>query len=285
MKKDIAVIVITFNRLEFLKEIIHSLRNQSLKPDKIFVVHNSGTDGTAEWLAEQNDLFVITQGNVGSSGGQYTGFKAAFEEGYEWIWTLDDDVVPAKDCLENLAKAAPDALVKTPLRYAPSGKVFYNDCIHFNLTNPFKSLWVRIIDDNDLKQDEIEADGITFEGPIIHRSIVEKIGYPEKKFFIYGDDSEYFIRAKKAGAKIKIIKKAVFNRKLDYLAPEDQFTWKHKYIIQNMIAIDRLHGNFAVKYLRPFAYLLVWIKRARNISELKTVIQGFFSGYFYKSIN
>ncbi len=281
----VAAIVITFNRLDFLKEIIQALRVQTRPIDRIFVIHNSGTDGTAEWLAEQNDLQVITQGNLGSSGGQYTGFKAAYEAGYEWIWTMDDDVVPAANCLELLLDNYDSNIIRTPLRYAPSGKVFYNDCISFNLSNPFKSLWVRIINDDDLKKDKIKADGITFEGPIMHRSIIAKIGFPDKKFFIYGDDTEYFIRAVKAGAEIQVYKKAVLNRKLDFVVAEDNFTWKHQYIIRNVIAIDVLHAKPIVRILRPFAYLAKWLTHCKSISDLNVTVKAFLNGYFYQSEN
>ncbi len=280
--KNIAAIVITYNRLPFLKEIIQALREQTLKPDIIYVVHNSGTDGTEQWLSQQNDLFVITQPNVGSSGGQYTGFKTAYNAGYEWIWTMDDDVVPAGDCLETLLSVEDINLIRTPLRFTPKGDVFINDCIEFNLTNPFKSIWVRIINDDDLKKEFIPAVGITFEGPIMHRSIIEKIGFPEKDFFIYADDSEYFIRANKAGAGICVFKNAILNRKLDYSEPENGFSWKHFYIIRNIIAIDRFHGNFAVKHLRPFAYLITWLMRCRNFKDVKTTFKAFIKGYTYK---
>ncbi len=281
----VAAVVITFNRLAFLKEIIQALREQTRPLDKIFVIHNSGNDGTAEWLAEQDDLHVITQGNLGSSGGQYTGFKAAYEAGYDWIWTMDDDVVPQPDCLELLLDSDDKQVIRTPLRYQPSGKPFYNDCIAFNLSNPFKGLWKRIIDDEDLKQDKIKADGITFEGPIMHRSIIEKIGYPEKKFFIYGDDTEYFIRAMKAGAEIQVYKNAVLNRKLDYIVAEEKFTWKHQYIIRNVIAIDVLHAKPIVRILRPFAYLLKWLSHCKSFADVTVTIKAFGNGYFYKSEN
>jgi GT2 family glycosyltransferase len=280
--KNIAAIVITYNRLHFLKEIVEALRNQTLKPDKIFVIHNSGTDGTAEWLTEQNDLEVITQPNWGSSGGQYTGFKTAFNQGYQWLWTMDDDVVPAPNCLETLLSVKDNNLIRTPLRFSPNGEVFINDCINFNLTSPFKSIWVRIINNEDLKKEFIPAVGITFEGPIIHRSIVEKIGFPEKNFFIYADDSEYFIRANKAGAKIQVFTNAILNRKLDYIEPEKSFSWKHFYIIRNIIAIDRFHGNLPVKYLRPFAYLISWLLKCHNYQDVKTTFRAFIKGYFYK---
>ena len=76
----VAAVAVTFNRLEFLKELITSLKNQSRTPDEIIIVNNSSTDGTEEWLAEQDGLTVIKQGNTGSSGGQYTAYKTAYEQ-------------------------------------------------------------------------------------------------------------------------------------------------------------------------------------------------------------
>ena len=67
--------------MELLKECIQSLRNQTHKLDEIFIINNSSTDGTLEWLNTQTDLTVITQENSGSAGGQYTGIKTAYEKG------------------------------------------------------------------------------------------------------------------------------------------------------------------------------------------------------------
>ncbi len=153
------------------------------------------------------------------------------------------------------------------------------------MNNPFKSLWRRILGREDLVHEVISATGITFEGPLIHRSIIEKIGFPEKKFFIYADDSEYFIRAEKAGAIIVVVRDAAMHRKIPVLQSEHIFTWKHFYIIRNLIAIDVLHGTLPVRLLRPWGYFLVWLARCRNLSNVATTIKAFADGYFYKSEN
>ena len=41
MNKRIAAIVITFNRIEFLKELINALRHQTRKLDAIIVINNN----------------------------------------------------------------------------------------------------------------------------------------------------------------------------------------------------------------------------------------------------
>lgn len=285
INKKITAVLVTYNRLELLKEVVQSLENQTQPLDKIIIVNNGSTDGTKEWLSNLDNVDVIEQGNTGSSGWQYSGIKAAYESGCDWIWAMDDDVVHDVNCLENLMKDIDETSIHAPLRYNDENEPFFNDVKKFNLTFPFSGIWNGILSKNDLEKAHIEAEGITFEGPLFHRSLVEKIGLPEKKFFIYGDDAEYFIRAKKAGFEIFIIRDAKSYRKIPYQDPDEEFSWKHYYIIRNIIAIDVLHGNFAVRYLRPFRYLLKWIITSKSINDLKITFKAFSDGYFYKSEN
>lgn len=278
----IATVIITFNRLAFLKEIIQAVRIQSRKPDAIIIINNSSSDGTEEWLSYENELIVIKQPNVGSSGGQYTGFKEAFDRGFDYVWTMDDDVVPATNCLETLLKYSDDNTIVTPLRFSTDGSPFLNDAINYNLTNPLSSIWKDIYNSDNYKEEYTEAVGITFEGPLIHRNIIERIGFPEFNFFIYGDDTEYFIRAWRAGCKIRIINQARMNRKLPAPDLKANWSWKNYYIIRNIIAIDKIHGNLAVRIIRPFGYLLKWILRAKSFNDIGTVFKAFVDGYFYK---
>ncbi len=282
---SVAAIVITFNRLELLKKTIIGLRNQSYAIDEIIVVNNGSTDGTLEWLDAQNDIYFVTQENIGSSGGQYTGFKTAHDRGHEWIWAMDDDVVPRPDCLEVMMKNKQEKKILAPLRYSLDGTPFINDTIKFNLSNPFKNIWERLLTESDLTEDLVYAEGLTFEGPFFHRSLIDSVGLPEKKFFIYADDSEYMIRAKKAGYTPYLITNANIDRLLDVPDLNNEFSWKNYYIIRNIIAIDVLHGNIAVRVLRPFAYLISWLKKANTSSDRKTAIKAFKDGYFYKSEN
>ena len=47
----VATVVVTYNRLSYLKNLIESLRQQTYTDNHIIVINNSSTDGTAEWLA------------------------------------------------------------------------------------------------------------------------------------------------------------------------------------------------------------------------------------------
>ena len=283
MNDSIAAVVVTYNRLNFLKEIIFSLKIQSKKINKIIVVNNDSNDGTSEWLNEQNDLIVINQGNVGGAGGFHTGVKAAYEMGFEWIWIMDDDVVPDLDCLKFLFEKADKNKILTPIRIQPDGSIFYNDIYKFNFTNPFKSLWTEIISEKHFVGNMIKVEGITFEGPFFNRNIVKNIGFPEKKFFIFADDSEYSLRATKAGFEIYLVQNAKLYRKLNYIDPlKNDFNWKHYFIFRNLFALHILYGNLLVRYLRPFAFLILWITFCKKFKDIKTLFKAFIDGYFYK---
>ncbi|MDA3843065.1 MAG: hypothetical protein PF588_01690 [Candidatus Kapabacteria bacterium] len=153
------------------------------------------------------------------------------------------------------------------------------------MTNPFKNIWEKILDEEDLKNEIIPAIGITFEGPLMHRSMIEKIGFPEKKFFIYGDDTEYFIRAWKADYEIAVIRDARFDRKLNFANPLENINWKFYYVVRNIVAIDVLQGSAAVRFIRPFGYFIKWMKHTKNIKEFGILLKGFIHGYFYRSEN
>ncbi len=278
---SVAACLVTFNRLGLLRSVLPAVLNQSRKPDKVFVINNSSTDGTAEWLKEQEGITVITQDNTGSSGGQYTGIKTAFEQGFEWIWVMDDDVVPHPDALVKLLEIADENTVVSPLRLTSKNHPYLNDTIEFNMTNPFKSFWKQIVSTDLLQKKALKATGITFEGPLFNRKLVEKIGLPRFDFFIYGDDSEYFLRAERKGFSIVINTEALFSRLID--PPEGfKFDWKSYYQARNQIIIDRLYGNFAVRIVRPVLYIFKWLAKCRNLGQIKTMLSAFRDGYFYR---
>ncbi len=57
------VVLITFNRLEYTKKTLKSLRETLTVPHSILIVDNNSTDGTQEWLQAEEDNFIINPEN------------------------------------------------------------------------------------------------------------------------------------------------------------------------------------------------------------------------------
>ena len=253
----ITAVVVTFNRLELLKQGIEFLRKQQ-KLTGIIVVNNGSTDGTREWLDAQPGLLVVHQDNVGGSGGFYTGIERAYSEGADWIWCMDDDVFPRPDCLDRLLPYTdrPEVGILSPRRLL-EGKVFTHEFQHFNFTNPVGSLHGCKLAKQQVNQ-ATEIVGADFEGPFISRRVVEKIGLPNRELFIFCDDTDYCLRAHLAGFKLFYIPEALMDKHKFF--SNDTWTsrnrkkkWKRYYQVRNEAYLNHHYGrNFGVRYLRSF---------------------------------
>lgn len=206
-KKDInlislAVIVVTYNRKDYLMRCLHGVYSQTLPPKAVYIVDNASTDGTYECLNE-NDLlsnptidvkYIRLDKNLGGAGGFYTGLKTAHEDGgYDGFVLMDDDGQPDKDELKYIAKWMG--------RYDYINALVVSDTDHTKTSFPRKSYG---FDRKEIEQ-ESDADGIIlnysapFNGTMYSKELVDKVGYPNPDFFFQGDEVNYHKRAVKAG--------------------------------------------------------------------------------------
>jgi len=186
----IAAIVVTFNRLELLKEVIAGLRAQTYSDLDIIVVNNGSTDGTEKWLAGNPDVHTINQRNVGGAGGFYSGLEYAARESYEEAWIMDDDAIPYATALEELMKRRPHS------KGFLCSKVID---INSEVCN-VPQLDMTKLGNGELRWLEkgeygmIRVVSATFVSVLIPVSLMYDIGLPYKEFFIWGDDIEYTTR-------------------------------------------------------------------------------------------
>ena len=71
------VVIVTYNRLELLKECLQCVENQTVKFDNVVVVDNKCTDGTSEFLKEYIHKYHIIFES--ENGGGAKGFKDGIE--------------------------------------------------------------------------------------------------------------------------------------------------------------------------------------------------------------
>ncbi len=194
--KKVACIVVTYNRLNLLKNCIKSIRSQTCKDFDVFVINNGSTDGTDEWLAIQSDINSINQENVGGAGGFYIGMKTAIDKGYDWVWMMDDDGETASTQLEELLKGAS----RTDSKFVNALVCNIKDKQYLAFGLVYNGVGLTTVVDAQNYTDI--PDSINpFNGTMIHRNLIEKIGLIKKEMFIWGDEREYTYRAAKAGYK------------------------------------------------------------------------------------
>ncbi len=265
----IAVVVVTYNRLHWLRKNLDALFNQTRIPDRIIVVDNASSDGTADYLnkisgTHENLSVLRLKENLGGSGGFSEGLKYAVNRGADWIWMMDDDALPYSDALSNLADGIKnvDENVGVLLSHITSRK------------NPKK-----------MNTFTYAISG-TFVGFAVRSSVVERVGFPDSGFFIYADDYDYSIRIRKAGFKIiKVNTSLIYHKdwakqkkifKFPFIKPQIP-SWKTYYIVRNTLNASR---HFKIFYIAVWLYFFfdrfVW--SYVNPSTKRYVFKGFKDG-------
>ncbi|EOG5454817.1 glycosyltransferase family 2 protein [Cronobacter turicensis] len=253
-------LIVTFKRKELLEKVVERILQQTFSPSKIIVIDNNSNDGTEEIIAKikENSLVDIeyknTGANLGGAGGFSYGFNYVINDNFDYLWIMDDDLLPEKNCLEKLLYSADDKTIVQPLRFNLDGTCAEYSPIRFDLSSPFllhpkiETVKDRI---ESLHDDIIQIQGIPFEGPLIPKDIIEAVGIPDKRFFIFYDDLDYAIRARKAGFKIICKKDAVAYRLLMNNQVNDLHSWKGYFMLRNFFKIHYLHGENTFVKIRP----------------------------------
>jgi GT2 family glycosyltransferase len=262
---------------------LQALVEQTRLPDEILVIDNASADGTPAMLDVEFPLVktIRMRENLGGAGGFQCGIKQAYETGFDWIWVMDDDVRAAPSALDHLLREASQdsTLVAAPMRLDEDGKVAEGASIVYDLA----ALWCLpgfhqrsfrdAFPETSMLPAQHEVEVLSFEGPLIPRRAVEKVGLPCKEFFIYGDDADYSLRLLRAGYRLCLFKDSVLYRMLP-ASPDSSLppAWKARYMIRNTIWLNRIHGaNWKIRYLRTLlwftCYLLSGLLKLRWIRD------------------
>ncbi len=188
-------VVVTYNRRALLEECLAALAAQERAPDRVLVVDNASTDGTADYVRREHrdvQLLALSE-NQGGAGGFHEGLKAAHADGADWIWLMDDDTIARPDALAELLRV-PDALGPLPDAALLSSKVVWTNGDLHPMNHPGfeRDKTDRFI--ASCEQGLLPIRAATFVSLLVHRSTIDEHGLPHKHFFIWSDDIEYTAR-------------------------------------------------------------------------------------------
>lgn len=209
---SVAAVIVTHDRLEQLRQTL--ARTLALPFARVVVVDNASGDGTAEFLAGQDDprLHVLREAeNRGGAGGFARGFEAVAQAGeIEWLVCYDDDAYPQADALQAFAALAPDSgvgAVAAAVRL-PDGGI---SSMNRPGINPFWSpgrLWRAVarrtnrfgVPDAAYAGPPRPVDYASFVGLFVRCALVRgPLGLPRAELFIYGDDALYTLSIRRLG--------------------------------------------------------------------------------------
>ncbi|WP_188780743.1 glycosyltransferase [Marmoricola endophyticus] len=212
----IVAVSVTFDRRELVTRLVRAVTAGSVVPDEIVVVDNASRDDTVaalEALAGELDVplrVVRLASNTGGAGGFHAGLVDFLAGDADLVWLMDDDGVPAPDCLELLLPR----VTSGALDFA--GPVVVAEDAPERLCFPIRLPGGTRVARDVAGVEAASTDGVVggvvipFNGVLLTRDLVQRIGTVEERFFIWGDDVEYLWRAERDGARVGTVAAARF---------------------------------------------------------------------------
>jgi GT2 family glycosyltransferase len=207
------VVMLTWNQQEDTLACLDSLSQVTYPNYRVVVVDNGSTDGTA--LAVKTRYpeveVVVNPRNLGFTGGTNVGLRYALAQGADFIFSLNNDTLVEANILDELVAhaALPGVGIVAP-------KIYYADEPErvWSVGARRHPLTLEMIDKGrdqiDVGQWEqvLERDYLVGCAHLLKRSLLEEIGLLDEVFFLYYDDMDFCLRARRAGYRLLMVPQA-----------------------------------------------------------------------------
>jgi len=255
MRLPLYAVVLSWNNYTDTRDCIESLKKSSYPLARIILVDNGSQDGSINQLqkdyARDAQIHIIrNECNYGFARGVNVGIRYALNHGAEFIFLVNNDTIVEKTCIERLYAAIEGAhhvgvagprifYYKDPKRVWLGGGYFSK--IKTGVIVPEKNK--KVVDcDEEIR----EVTFLTGCAMLIKREVFQRIGFFDENFFLYEEDLDFCLRARREGFSLLYVPSAKVWHKIENIAKDrtSPFTLYH----MARSRIINLRKNFSWPY-------------------------------------
>jgi GT2 family glycosyltransferase len=102
--KRVAIVILNWNKFEYSKNCIQSLKNSNFNDFDIIFIDNGSSDFSGKRINDEfpEIIFIELSTNLGFAGGNNIGLQFAVKKNYEYVMMLNNDVYVDKNFLFHL---------------------------------------------------------------------------------------------------------------------------------------------------------------------------------------
>lgn len=267
--RKIGVILVNYNGKEYNNKCIKSILDSTISEQiQIIIVDNASTDGSLEELREQwdnNDQIHIIplKENYGFSKGNNEGIHWSIKQGIEYFLLLNNDTEIEPYTIERMvdSQRKTEAIVVPKILYADRpGIIWYAGGEFSHILKKQRQLGKNRPDNAKFQISRYcgFANGCCL---LLTKEIINKMGFLDERFFLYGEDTEYSLRATERGIAIWYCAEAVVYHKVNGSSKGNQNPDNAYYITRNSLLHARVHmrGRFPLFLCYFIINRLVWM--------------------------
>ena len=275
MKSQVLAITVGWNCREAIARGIAALLEQTaMPPPDILVIDNASTDGLGEFISAHHPLVELLrlETNTGGAGGFAIGMELAAKRGYKSAWLLDGDARASGTALQELIREAevhPHAGAIASLIARDDGSGLIQECggklsfwsgrpVFLDAGKPLAAVGAAT-----------EVDYGAACSLLISCAAIREVGSFDKSLFVFFDDIEWCLRAKRLGWRIRTAPKSVAFHPWHSAKPPQP--WRLYYGARNQIRVlarNRPQPFKIVLEIVWIAWALRWSKRWRSVGEI-----------------
>jgi GT2 family glycosyltransferase len=218
--QKLSLIILEYNNpkmtLSTLKSLYQAKVPKGIKLEVILVDNSPVPDGVLEKTTKdfKNLTYVATHKNTGFAAGNNIGIKMGLKKKSDYFLLMNNDVKVHPLFLTNLIKKIKDgADIVVPKIYFAKGYEYHKD--KYKPSELGKVIWYAggqfdwdNIYSEHLGIDQVDTGQFDQPGPVelanfccvlIKKSVIDLIGLLDETYFLYWEDADYSVRAKRAG--------------------------------------------------------------------------------------
>ncbi len=204
----VAVVILNWKRPDLTAACLASLRRSDYSEWFAIVVDNGSGDDSIALIRERfPDALVVDNGvNLGFAAGNNPGIAQAIRSGADYVLLLNDDTEVAPEMLRILVEEAesdPRIGIVGPkiLYYQPANVIWSAGGAVSKLGVPGH---LRADEaDDDANGTSFRTDYVTGCAMLVRRSVIERVGGFDERFFMYFEETEWCARARRAGYEVR----------------------------------------------------------------------------------
>ncbi len=296
-RASISIVVLQYNNSQDTIRCLESVKELNWQNFEVFVVDNASAIQhlnnvrlfveSQKKAGEKRFKLIENRSNLGYAGGNNIGIQYALESGADHILILNPDTTVKNNFLTKLIGAVeknPRAGIIGTAVNEGDGTVY---CGEIKWLKPELEHSVLKPVTRNLKPNFYILGAAMF----VSKKVFEKIGMFDERYFLYFEDADFCVRARRARFKLTVASDAIVHHNPSSSTSKLGTALLLRYHYRNAHLFNMKNAPFKVKFLLPFWSIWIIMKQAvkillgRNIQVSKAILNGvldFYKGRFGK---
>jgi GT2 family glycosyltransferase len=219
MNKSVSIIILNWNNYKDTIECVESCLKLDYSPYEIVIVDNASEDDSENILRNFFPCLRLIQtgSNLGFAGGNNAGIRYALEKDSDFIWLVNNDAVVDPHALSLLVACA-DAnpsigmVGSKILSYSEPFLLLSAGGTVDMRTGVTEHIGFGCTDKGQFDQ-PLDTGYLTGCSLLVRRKVIEDIGLMNENYFLYFEETEWCVKAKNKGYKLRYAPESVVYHK------------------------------------------------------------------------